>query len=149
MRLSRPPRSMLATVPVIDLHAEIRRRERLLAALKRKHAAIMAKLERLEAGMRDLEGARSARGVRTVPRDRRGATGRPPPRTRARNAVPLHRALHALLKNNPMRAADAGEALLHSGYRTTSKNFRQVIALTFIKHPDLFVRVARGMYRAR
>lgn len=152
MRLARPLRASLSAVPVADLHAEIQRRERRLAELKRKHAAMMAKLGRLEAMLATLGGAEG----KSSRRGRRSKGARPVagawvsgPALRVRNAIPLHTAMHAELKGKTMNAAEVGEALLRSGFRTTSKNFRQLLALTFIKHPDLFRRVARGMYTAK
>lgn len=148
MRLARPLRSNLATVPASDLLAEIRRRERVVAELRRKHAAIMAKLARLEARIFDLGESLASPGRR----GRRAGDGQGfglRPGQRARNEVPLHRAMHAALKGTEMNAGAIADVLLRSGYRTTSKNFRQVIAISFIKHPDLFKRVARGTYTAK
>lgn len=154
MRLARPPLATLSNVPIADLHAEIERRERRLAELKRKHAALMTKLDRLEATLAALGGVESkasrrgprAKEVRAGTGAGAGASG---PRVRARNALPLHTAMHAELTGKTMTAAELGEALLRSGHRTNSQNFRQVLALTFIKHPDLFHRVARGKYTAK
>jgi hypothetical protein len=119
-----------------------------VADLRRKHAAIMAKLAKLEARIVDLgESPASPRRRGRPARSKLGLdqwSGQ-----RVRNAVPLHTAMHAALKGKEMNAGAIADVLLRSGYRTTSKNFRQIIALTFIKHPDLFKRVARGMYTAK
>lgn len=148
MRLATPPRHSLSDIPASHLLAEIRRRERVVAELRRKHAACMAKLARLEAKIFDL-GEPLASPRRRGRRAGDGLGFRLQPGQRARNEVPLHTAMHAALKGKEMNAGVIADVLLRSGYRTTSKNFRQLIALTFIKHPDLFKRVARGTYTAK
>lgn len=145
MRLAKPLPRSLSDIPVADLLVEIRRRERLVAKLRREHVAIGAKLDRLERQIADMGD--SPQSQRSADRGTRG--GGIVPRRRLRDELPLHTALHAALKGKAMTAGEAAEAVLRFGYKTTSSNFRQVVALTFLKHKDLFKRVARGEYTAR
>ncbi len=59
----------------------------------------------------------------------------------------LPEALAKAIKNKPMSAGDAAEAVLKAGYRTTARNFKAMVtaALTGPR----FKRVAWGMYVAR
>lgn len=129
-------RSPLAGLSTAQIHAELRTREKKLARVRRQYNSAVAKVARLEAQMRDLGGA--------VTGGRGGGSG-----TRARNAVPLHTALHNLLKGKTMGAADAADALLKSGFRTTARTFRTMVNIALIKNKNLFKRIERGQYTSK
>lgn len=129
-------RSPLAGLSTAQIQAELRNREKKLTKVRRQFNAAVAKASRLEAQMREL-GA-------DLPASRGGRTG-----TRARNSVPLHTALHNLLKGKTMGAAEAAEALLESGFRTTARTFRTMVNIALIKNKNLFKRVARGQYTSK
>lgn len=57
--------------------------------------------------------------------------------------------LGSLLDGKTMNVNDMAAAALESGYKTGSKDFRSVIALTMLKHPKIFKRVSRGQYTAK
>lgn len=129
-------RSPLSGLTTAQIHAELRTREKKLAGVRRQYNNAVAKVARLEARMRDLGG--------DVPAGRGGRTG-----TRARNALPLHTSLHNLLKGKTMGAAEAAEALLNSGFKTTATTFRTMVNIALIKNKNLFKRVERGQYTSK
>lgn len=129
-------RSPLADLSTAQIHAELRAREKKLAKVRRQYNAAVAKVARIEAHMRDLGGDQAA------PRSGRGGT-------RARNKIPLHTALHNLLKGKTMGAAEAADALLESGFRTTARTFRTMVNIALIKNKNLFKRIARGQYTSK
>lgn len=129
-------RSPFTGLTTAQIHAELRNREKKLARVRRQYNGAVAKVARLEAQMRDLGGDGASRVG--------GRTG-----TRARNAQPLHTALHNLLKGKTMGAAEAAEALLKSGFKTTARTFRTMVNIALIKNKNLFKRVERGQYTSK
>lgn len=82
-------------------------------------------------------------------RPRRGAAtgarrGRPP-----RDGLSLVDRLHQVLAGKEMGVSEAGQAVLDSGYKTASKNFRTVINQTLLSNKDRFRKVSRGIYTAK
>jgi len=129
-------RSPLSGLTMAQIQAELRTREKKLTKVRRQYNNAVAKVARLEAQMRDLGG--------DLPSGRGGRSG-----TRARNEFPLHTALHNLLKGKTMGAAQAADALLQSGFRTTARTFRTMVNIALIKNKNLFKRVERGQYTSK
>lgn len=129
-------RSPLADLSTAQIHAELRTREKKLARIRRQYNSAVSKVKKLEAQMASLGS--------DVPVMRGGRTG-----TRARNSVPLHTALHNMLKGKTMGAAEAADALLKSGFRTTARTFRTMVNIALIKNKNLFKRVERGQYTSK
>jgi len=120
----------LTSLSVSALQAELRRRERVVGKLQKRHAALSAKLSALDRQIASLGG---------------GGNGRVPG-GRARNAMNLTDSLAKVLKGKTMTVGQAMEAVQKAGYRTNSKSFRIQVNIALIKGP--FQRVGRGEYTA-
>lgn len=130
------------------LNAELRRRERTVRTLQRRHSAAIAKAARLEDQIRELGGDPFASG-----RSRAGRRGPGRPRgsgggKRPRNERNLVEALAGVLNGKTMSVTDVSEAVQKAGYRTSAANFRTIVNQTLIKS-DRFKRVGRGQYTAK
>ena len=134
--MARP--SNLSRIPTAQIHAELRRRQRDVAALLARREALARKLAFFD----ELLHGTSAQPAPTP----NGAVGR---RRRAVNAVSLPQALHAALKGKTLSVTEAADAVLKSGYKTHSKSFRIQVNIALTKHPELFKRVERGRYTAK
>jgi hypothetical protein len=126
------------------LNAELRRRERAVRNLQRRHANTMAKASRLEDQIRALGGEPSGAGRRGPGRPRGSGAGR----RRPRNEQNLVEALAGVLNGKTMSVTDVAEAVQKAGYRTSAANFRTIVNQTLIKS-DRFKRVGRGQYTAK
>jgi hypothetical protein len=128
------------------LNAELRRRQRAVRTLQRRHANVMAKAARLEDQIRELGGDpfSSGRAGRRGPGRPRGSGGG----RRPRNEKNLVEALAGVLSNKTMSVTDVAEAVQKAGYRTGAANFRTIVNQTLIKS-DRFKRVGRGQYTAK
>ncbi|MBS0190645.1 MAG: hypothetical protein U0573_01985 [Phycisphaerales bacterium] len=120
----------LASLSTSALQAEIRRRKGRHTSLQRRYEKLQAKLEQLRKEIMEAGGAVVGSGGR------------------ARNAVSLVDSLQQVLKGKTMGVSEAAEAVLASGYMSTSPNFRMIVNQTFIKHRKLFKKVSRGRYTA-
>ena len=120
-----------------QLQAELARRQSKVADLERRHRALSRRLAALEAKIRAAGGEVGG----TVPGRRSGT------RRRATNKVSLADALRAILKGKPLGVAEAADAVLKSGFKTTSKNFRTMVAIQLGKAKGVR-RVERGVYTA-
>ena len=140
------PLSGLHSISIADIHAELRRRQRQAMPLVRRRAKIAAKLAKLDA---QLAALGQATGGISGP-VRRGP-GRPPGRRgpRAKNAMGLVPTMQKALQGKTMGVSEVAEAVLGSGYRTTSKNFRTVVNQTLLVNKDKFKKVGRGRYTAK
>src|SRR5262249_30260556 len=133
------PRS-LASLSLADLHRELSRRQKRHPALQRRRAALLKKLEAIDAELGDHAPRR----------------GRPPGRTsvgrprspRAKNKSSLATALASALNGKTMSVAEAAEAVRKAGYKSNSPNFRLMVNVALLKK-ELFKRVGRGQYTAR
>ena len=121
-----------------QLQAELARRQSKVADLERRHRALSRRLAALEAKIRAAGGEVGG----TVPGRRSGT------RRRATNKVSLADALRAILKGKPLGVAEAADAVLKSGFKTTSKNFRTMVAIQLGKAKGI-KRVSRGQYTAK
>jgi hypothetical protein len=126
------------------LNAELRRRERTVRSLQRRHSNALAKAARLEDQIRDLGGDPYASGRRRGPGRPRGSGGG----RRPRNEQSLVEALAGVLNGKTMSVTDVAEAVQKAGYRTSAANFRTIVNQTLIKS-DRFKRVGRGQYTAK
>lgn len=129
--MARKPRSVsaLEALATSELQAEIRRRQGKVGKLHRKHERLMAQLEAVR---KEIAAAGGFAG-----------SGK-----RASNSVNLVDALTSVLKNKTLGVSEAADAVLASGYVTTSSNFRTIVNQTFIKHRTKFKKVSRGKYTA-
>jgi hypothetical protein len=125
----------LAGVSVGALHAELRRRERVVGKLERKRDKILSKLAAVEKQIAREGGALGAR---------RGG-GR---RGGRRGGPSLVEALRVLLTGKTMSVTEAAEEVQKAGYQTTSPNFRTMVNQSLLKK-DIFKRTGRGMYTAK
>ena len=121
-----------------QLQAELARRQSKVADLERRHRALSRRLAAVEAKIRAAGGEVGG----AVP-GRRGAG-----RRRATNKVSLADALRAVLKAKTLGVAEAADAVLRSGFKTHSKNFRTMVAIQLGKAKGI-KRVSRGQYTAK
>ncbi len=57
--------------------------------------------------------------------------------------------LQSVLRGKTMRVPEMSDAAIRIGYKSKSKNFRNVVALTMLKNKKAFKRVSRGQYTAK
>ncbi len=131
----------LSEVPLPDLRAELKRRERRLATLHRRRQRLLGQLESLDEEIAEY-AAITAAGTAML-------TKRGSPRKRPRNAVVLVDALKRVLDNRTLSVTEAAGAVQKAGYRTTSDNFRTIVNQTLISNRRTFKKVARGKYTLR
>ena len=128
----------LASLSETQLRAELVRRQSKLAGLERRHRTLSRRLATVEAMIRAAGGEVGG----AVP-GRRG-----PGRRRPRNKVPLAAALRDVLKGRTLGVAEAADAVLKSGFKTHSRNFRTMVAIQLGKAKGI-KRVSRGQYTAK
>ena len=126
----------LAGVSVGALHAEIRRRERVVGKLDRKRERILAKLAAVEKQIAKEGGSLGGR---------RGGGGK---RGGRRGGPSLVEALRQLLTGKTLSVTDAAEEVQKAGYQTGSPNFRTMVNQALLKK-EIFKRTGRGMYTAK
>lgn|GEM_PF-459587 len=136
----------LARLTTTALAAELARRERRLPALERERAALLAKLDAVEAEIAGIGGAaKVSRGGRKSP-------GRPvgsgAGRKRPRNAKNLEDSLADTLRGKTMSVTEATAAVKARGYKTTAANFRTIVNATLLKSKKIR-KVSRGKYTAK
>jgi hypothetical protein len=133
--------SGLARVPVQVLEMELRRRDRGVRRLQKRRAKLLAKLDQLDAMIRDQGGSLgTARGAGAA---RGGGGGRRP-----RNEMNLEEALAKVLTGKTMSVTEVAEAVQRAGYRTGAANFRTIVNQCLIRS-DKFKKVSRGQYTAK
>ena len=140
-RRGRP--SVLTTLPIAKLVAEIDRRRTLLGRLQQQRADLQTRLNDLDCEIAQLGPADSADTSSSQP----GRNGRR--RGRRRSADSLSSLLQSILRGKTMTVAEMAEAAKKTGYKSKSKNFRVIVSLTLLKNRKLFKRVARGQYTAK
>ncbi len=130
--------SELSAIPAARLQAELGRRQRHVRTLMRRHERLLDSAHALKAEIAALGGSIS------------GVTAKSPAAIgpRPRNKLNLVQALTRVLAHKPMRVAEAADAVLKAGYRTTSPSFRQIVNITLIRSGE-FARVGRGQYRMK
>jgi hypothetical protein len=120
----------LTALSTSELQAEIRRRTGKNKSLQRRYEKLVAKLEELRKEI-------AASGGAVV-----GGGGR------ATNELSLVDSLKKVLTGKTLGVSQAADAVLATGYMTTSPNFRTIVNQTFIKHRNKFKKVSRGRYTA-
>ncbi|HNB59857.1 MAG TPA: hypothetical protein PK308_06055 [Phycisphaerales bacterium] len=116
----------LAGLSVVELQAELSRRQRAAGGLFRKRDRLLAKLREVEAQI-----------------DAMGASGGG--RRRPKNDMNLVEALSKALDGKTMSVTEVAEAVQRQGYRTSSPSFRTIVNQTLI-NSGKFKRVSRGQY---
>ncbi|HPO92606.1 MAG TPA: hypothetical protein PL072_03955 [Phycisphaerales bacterium] len=116
----------LAGLSVVELQAELSRRQRAAGGLLRKRDRLLAKLREVEAQI-----------------DAMGASGGG--RRRPKNDMNLVEALSKALDGKTMSVTEVAEAVQRQGYRTSSPSFRTIVNQTLI-NSGKFKRVSRGKY---
>ena len=140
-----------------DTIGEIRRtlkaKERQLAKLQTKRDALLRQIEQVDREAEELAGSISP--SRAVGRRKKAVRVAPvvkAPRgvRKARRGKPLlNYVLSALSKTKkPMRARDIKDAVVKAGYRSSSKDFYNIVATT-LRNEDYFKRVGRGLYQLK
>lgn len=141
------PRTKLATVSLLQLKAELARRQKALPKLARRRAKLLKALAAIEAEMATVAGveapARVARVARKRVAGRKHRTGRPP-RPGSLKAI----ILAAMGAKKALSVPEAVQAAIDGGYKSLSKNFRLLVNQTLLNEPE-FRKVARGKYAAR
>lgn len=122
--------SNLTAMSTSELQAEIRRRTGRSASLQKKYEKLVKKLE-------DLRKEIASSGGAVI-----GGGGR------ASNEMSLVDSLKKVLAGKTMGVGQAAEAVLATGYMSTSPNFKTIVNQTFIKHRNKFKKVSRGRYTA-
>jgi hypothetical protein len=122
----------LGHLSIRDLHAEIRKRERVAGGLLRKRERLAERLAAID------EQIRKA-GLNTP-----GTGGG----VRPRNEMSLVEALAKTLKGKTLSVTDAAEAVQTAGYKTSAANFRTIVNQALIKNTKIFKKVERGLYTA-
>lgn len=118
--------------------AEIKRRNRMIAKLNRKHASLSAQLRDIEAEIK-LQGGELKGGVNVASKRRLGGK-------RPHNTMNLADAIVAILNaETPMSAAEVEQAVTKSGYKSTAANFRTIIFQALARDKRI-KRVGRGSY---
>jgi hypothetical protein len=132
-----PRMTKLANVSLEALEKEIGRRSKLLPSLIAKRDELNRQIAELETlGSRGRKARPGRASAKRVVRRRR----------RAKNKLSLADALAAVLKGKKaMGVAEATEAVLASGYKTTSAAFKSIVNQTLIKDKR-FGSVSRGQY---
>lgn len=122
----------LAGVPSAVLQTELKRRQRQVVALVRKHDRLLEGAAALKAEIEALGGAPGLSGYATRPR----------------NAGSLVQTLTKVLTGKTLSADEAMQAVLEAGYRSTSSSFRKIVNITLARS-GRFKRVSRGRYAVK
>ncbi len=134
-------RNRLHGVPLSQLEAEIKRRERRLETLHRQRRRLLEQLETLEVEIAD-QAAATVTVATSSPSHGRD-------RKRPKNTVILVDALRRVLNNRTLSVSEAAGAVRRAGYRTSSENFRTIVNQTLIGNRKTFRKVSRGKYTVR
>lgn len=125
----------LDEIPITEIQAELRRRQKDVTGLQKKRDRLAAQLAELDMQLAELgyaqEGMQGIMGV--------------PGRRRPRNEMPLTDALVDLLKDKTLSVTEAAIEVQRAGYKTTSPNFRTIVNQTLLRDKRI-KRVGRGLY---
>ena len=163
--MARPKAS--STLSISELESMLQSRKNDLNTLSAQHAKLSKELKDVESQMSMLGGSpsKASSPVATAPK----RMGRPPlvktastssstastsgktASGRTRNAKSLIQTLEEVLggSSSPMKVGDILDAVLKSGYKTGSDNFRGIVNQTLIKERDRFKSAGRGLYAAK
>ena len=141
------PRTKLAGVSLLQLKAELARRQKALPKLARQRAKLVKALAAIDAQLAAAAGAeapaRGGRVAKVAVRGRKRRSGRPP-RPGSLKAI----ILAAMGPKKALSVPEAVQAAIDGGYKSQSKNFRLLVNQTLLNEPE-FRKVARGKYAAR
>ena len=127
----------LTKMTIQQLETEIARRKKILSRFQKQRADLVKKLEEIDGRIADLTGGDVKKSPKKKPA---------PKYRRVKNKQSLVEALITVLKDKgKLTVREAAEAVLASGYKTTSKAFNLIVNQTLSKHPK-FQKVARGIY---
>lgn len=161
----------LGGISTAALHRELRKRQRKLGTLHKRHQKLLASAAAVESEIRALEGeayvapsmaprpsltprpprppGKRGPGRPRLPFKLKMPTGTPGPgRKRFRNDTNLVEALAKVLKGKTMGVTEVAAAVTHAGYKTTAANFRTIVNQALLRHTKVFKKVARGKYTA-
>ena len=131
------PRMKLSNLSIAQLKQELARRQKLLPKLIAQRDALNREITELQ-GLAAPEARRAVKPEAAPKKTRR--------RRRAKNKVGLTDALAAFMKGKTKVAiGEAIEGVLSAGYKTKSKDFRQVVNKTLLTDKR-FKNVARGVF---
>jgi len=121
-----------AELSLVQLEQILGDRRRQISRLERERSKLMKKVDALDEEIRDLGGDGRARGGRV------------------RNEISLNEAMAKVLRDagQAMKVADIVEAVLQTGYKTNSANFRGIVNQQLIKDKR-FTSAARGLYQMK
>jgi predicted TIM-barrel enzyme len=128
-----PRPSSLSGFSISELEKVVRQRRGRLGTLEKRRTKLARQLESLEAEIDSLGGITAKRGKRV------------------RNEHSLAESLVSVLKKNgePMKVAEIVDAVLASGHRTSSPNFRSIVNQALIKDKQFSKGKLRGYYTVR
>ena len=130
----------LASIPVVQLQAELMRRERRIKGLVKRYERMARAASALRREIEALGG--------TVNGAARGLSANGAARRRPRNEMNLVDALRKLLTGKTMSVTEAAEKVQEAGYKTSSTTFRTIVNQTLINSGQ-FKRVGRGLYTSK
>lgn len=136
---SRTGGASLSSVPVVQLQAELVRRQRRIKSLVKRYERLASSATALRNEIEALGG--TVNGAAHV---FNGAGVR----RRPRNEMNLVEALKKLLTGKTMSVTEAAEKVQEAGYKTSSTTFRTIVNQTLINSGQ-FKRVGRGQYTAK
>ena len=145
--MPRPPAGSHFTVAKLEELLAIRRSQ--IGALQGQKAVLSKQIDALDREIRSLGGATKGRRGRRAGRRPAVATGGPRRRRRAKNGKSLAEVVTEILSGGgAKRAAEIATAALAAGYKTKSKQFRNVVYQLLIKGKQ-FTSHSRGMYQLK
>ena len=128
----------LSALSTADMLAEIRRRQKSSAKLKKLHASLLLKIKKVEKQLAEI-------GV-----DNAAAKSVASGKGRVKNSLTLQDAMIKVMsKEKPMSVAEIADGVEKIGYVSTSKTFKTIIFQTLGKEKKLFRKEARGQYALR
>ena len=131
---------------VADLERLLAQEEKSIDELRRKRQQVAAELDELAGSVAKLKGgaAQKPRAKRAV---RKKAAARP---RRKRGGKSLREGIVEILSKSdrPMRAREIAEALMKSGYATSSSNPQNMVSALLAQGDD-FRRLRRGLYTVK
>jgi hypothetical protein len=140
------PGTKLARVSLLQLKAELARRQKTLPKLARRRAKLVKALaaidQQIAAACGEKAPARGGRIARLGARGRKRRSGRPPRPGSLKATI-----LAAMGAKKALSVPEAVQAAIDGGYKSQSKNFRLLVNQTLLNEPE-FRKVSRGKYAA-
>jgi PAS domain-containing protein len=135
--MKRPTRKDLSNISAYELQAELQRRQQRTRQLMRRHQALIERAKIIGAEIERQGGPRGANELALALL-----------RSGERNKISLAEVLRRVLADKTLSAREATEAVIKTGYRTSSPNFRAIVHRALLTDPK-FRRVSRGRYTAK